>query len=141
MFSTWPLLSLLIWLPILGGVASLFFGDQRAAQARSFALLVALITFVLSLALFGLDQSSASMQFSEFHPWIETFGIGYNIGVDGISVALIVLTTLVTPLVLVGAWTSIDKRVHQYFASFLILEGLMIGVFCALDAMLFYVFF
>ena len=141
MLSTWPLLSLLIWLPIVGGALTLFFGDQRGAQARSFALLIAIITFVLSLALFTLDKTSASMQFTEFHPWIPTFKIGYNVGVDGISVALIVLTSLVTILVLLGAWTSIERRVHQYFASFLILEGLMIGVFCALDAMLFYVFF
>jgi NADH-quinone oxidoreductase subunit M len=81
------------------------------------------------------------MQFAESHPWIQSFSIGYNLGADGISVALIVLTTLVTVLVLLGAWTSIDKRVHQYFGSFLILEGLMVGVFCAMDAMLFYVFF
>ncbi len=141
MFSTWPLLSLLIWLPIIGGAVTLFFGDQRAAHARVFALLLAIITFVLSLALFGMDQSSAAMQFTETHTWIPTFKIGYNLGVDGISVALIVLTSLVTILVLLGAWTSIDRRVHQYFASFLILEGLMIGVFCATDAMLFYVFF
>jgi len=142
MFSTWPLLSLLIWLPIAGGALTLFFGDQRGAQARMFALLISIITFVLSLGLFyGLDQASAGMQFTEFHEWIPTFKIGYNVGVDGISVALIGLTTLVTILVLLGAWTSVDRRVHQYFASFLILEGLMIGVFCALDAMLFYVFF
>jgi len=142
MFSTWPLLSLLIWLPILGGALTLFFGDQRGAQARGFALLIAIVTFVLSIGLFvGLDQTSASMQFTEYHQWIPTFKIGYNVGVDGISVALIGLTTLVTILVLLGAWTSVDRRVHQYFASFLILEGLMVGVFCALDAMLFYVFF
>ena len=142
MLSTWPLLSLLIWLPILGGGLTLFFGDQRSAQARSFALLLAIITFILSLGLFaGIDKTSASMQFSEMHQWIPAFKIGYNVGVDGISVALIGLTTLVTILVLLGAWNSIDRRVHQYFASFLILEGLMVGVFCALDAMLFYVFF
>ena len=142
MLSTWPLLSLLIWLPIAGGALTLFFGDQRGAQARSFALLIAIITFALSLGLFvGLDKTSAAMQFSEFHPWIPTFKIGYNVGVDGISAALIGLTALVTILVLLGAWRAIDRRVHQYFASFLILEGLMIGVFCALDAMLFYVFF
>ena len=135
MFSTWPLLSLLIWLPIIGGALTLFFGDQRGAQARGFALLIAIVTFVLSIGLFvGLDQTSASMQFTEYHQWIPTFKIGYNVGVDGISVALIGLTTLVTILVLLGAWTSVDRRVHQYFASFLILEGLMVGVFCALDA-------
>ncbi len=142
MFSTWPLLSLLIWLPIVGGALTLFFGDQRGAQARTFALLVSIITFVLSIGLFtGIDVSNPAMQFVEIHPWIPAFNIGYNLGADGISVALIGLTTLVTILVLLGAWTSIDRRVHQYFASFLILEGLMVGVFCATDAMLFYVFF
>ena len=140
--ANWPLLSLLIWLPILGGVACLFFGDQRAATARSFALLVSIITFALSIALFtGIDATSATMQFAERHEWIPAFQIFYNLGADGISVALIGLTTLVTVLVLLGAWNSIDRRVHQYFASFLILEGLMVGVFCAMDAMLFYVFF
>jgi NADH-quinone oxidoreductase subunit M len=142
MFSSWPLLSLLIWLPILGGFCTLFFGDQRASQARLFALLVSVITFVLSISLFtGLDATSAGMQFTESHEWIHSFRIFYNVGVDGISVALIGLTTLTTILVLLGAWNSIDRRVHQYFASFLILEGLMVGVFCAMDAMLFYVFF
>jgi NADH-quinone oxidoreductase subunit M len=142
MTVSWPLLSLLIWLPIAGGALTLLFGDQRAAQAKSFALLVALITLALSVLLFaGLDQSSATMQFTESHPWIPTFAIGYNLGVDGISVALIGLTTLTSVLVLLGAWDSIDRRVQQYFASFLILEGLMVGVFCALDAALFYVFF
>src|SRR5436190_23540612 len=141
MFSSWPLLSLLIWLPIAGGALSLFFGDQRAAQAKSFALLVSVITLVLSLGLLAIHQADTTMQFAESHPWISTFSIGYNLGVDGVSVALILLTTLVTPLVLLGAWTSVDKRAHQYFASFLILEGLMVGVFCAMDALLFYVFF
>jgi NADH-quinone oxidoreductase subunit M len=142
MTVSWPLLSLLIWLPIAGGALTLLFGDQRAAQAKSFALLVALITLALSLLLFaGLDQSTAAMQFTESHAWIPTFAIGYNLGVDGISVALIGLTTLTSVLVLLGAWDSIDRRVQQYFASFLILEGLMVGVFCALDAALFYVFF
>jgi NADH-quinone oxidoreductase subunit M len=141
MFSSWPLLSLLIWLPIAGGALTLFFGDQRAEQAKSFALLVSVITFVLSLGLLGIHAADTTMQFAESHPWIATFSIGYNLGVDGVSVALILLTTLVTILVLLGAWTSIDRRAHQYFASFLILEGLMVGVFCAMDALLFYVFF
>jgi len=142
MFSSLPLLSLLIWLPILGGFCTLFFGDQRASQARLFALLISVITFALSIGLFtGLDITSAKMQFTESHAWISSFNIFYNVGVDGVSVALIGLTTLTTILVLLGAWTSIDRRVHQYFASFLILEGLMVGVFCAMDAMLFYVFF
>ena len=86
-------------------------------------------------------MANAGMQFVEQHAWIPAYDIQYHLGVDGISVALIGLTTLTTVLVLIGAWGSIDKRVSQYYAAFLILEGLMIGVFCALDAMLFYVFF
>ena len=75
------------------------------------------------------------------HPWIPAFDIRHHLGVNGISVALIVLTTLITPLVILGAWTSVEEAVHEYLAAFLILEGLMIGVFCAMDAILFYVFF
>jgi NADH-quinone oxidoreductase subunit M len=142
MTLSWPLLSLLIWLPIAGGGLALLFGDRHAAQAKVFALLVAVLTLALSMLLFtSLDAGTAAMQFGESRPWIPSFGIGYNLGVDGISVALIGLTTLTTVLVLLGAWDSIDNRVQQYFASFLILEGLMVGVFCALDAALFYVFF
>ena len=142
MFLEQHLLSLLIWVPILGGAATLLFGDHRAGQARLFALLVSLVALGLCLPLLsGFDPTSAAMQFSESHAWIPSFRIGYNLGVDGISVALIALTALTTVLVLLGAWTSIDRRVAQYFASFLILEGLMIGVFSAVDSLLFYVFF
>ena len=142
MFLEQHLLSLLIWVPILGGAATLLFGDHRAAQARLFALLVSLVALGLCLPLLsGFDPTSAAMQFSESHAWIPSFRIGYNLGVDGISVALIALTALTTVLVLLGAWTSIDRRAAQYFASFLILEGLMIGVFSAVDSLLFYVFF
>ena len=142
MFLEQHLLSLLIWVPILGGAATLLFGDHRAGQARLFALLVSLVALGLCLPLLsGFDPTSAAMQFSESHAWIPSFHIGYNLGVDGISVALIALTALTTVLVLLGAWTSIDRRVAQYFASFLILEGLMIGVFSAVDSLLFYVFF
>jgi NADH-quinone oxidoreductase subunit M len=137
-----PLLSLLIWLPIAGGALALMFGERRAAQAKVFALLVALVTLVLSvLLLSGFDATTPAMQFGEHHSWIGSFDIWYSLGVDGISVALILLTTLTSVLVLLGAWDSIDNKPHQYFASFLVLEGLMVGVFCALDAALFYVFF
>lgn len=140
--STLPLLSLLIWLPILGGFAALAFGSERANQVRWFALLVTLATFVISIPLYtGFDASSAAMQFVEKHVWIEAFKIHYHLGVDGIALALVLLTTFTSVLVLIGAWTSVDERVHQYMAAFMILEGLMIGVFCALDAVLFYVFF
>ncbi|QCW26113.1 NADH-quinone oxidoreductase subunit M [Lysobacter enzymogenes] len=137
-----PLLSLLIWLPIFGGFATLAFGNQRANAARWFALVVAIVTLGLSLLMFTHgDFTSANMQLVEQKAWIPAFDIRYHLGVDGISVALIALTTLTSMLVLISAWTSIDKRVSQYYAAFLILEGLMVGVFSALDAMLFYVFF
>ncbi|MCI4567241.1 NADH-quinone oxidoreductase subunit M [Lysobacter sp. CFH 32150] len=140
--QSWPLLSLLIWLPILGGALTLMLGNGRPQAARWLALATALLTFVLSIPLFtAFDYANAGMQFVESKQWIPTYDIMYRLGADGISIALIGLTTLTTVLVLIGAWGSIDKRVSQYVAAFLLLEGLMIGVFCALDAMLFYVFF
>ncbi len=138
--SNWPLLSVLIWLPIIGGILILALRDARIA--RWAALAVALATFVLSVPLWtGFDRGTDALQFVEQHPWIPAFKIGYNLGVDGIAVALIVLTTLVTVLALIGAWSAIQKRVNQYVASFLILEGVTVGIFAATDAMLFYVFF
>ena len=139
--QSWPLLSVLIWLPIFGGVATLMAGNTRPQAARWLGLVVALATLVASIPLFtGLDMANAGMQFVEQRAWIPTYGIQYHLGVDGISVALIGLTTLTTALVLIGAW-GVDKRVSQYYATMLILEGVMIGVFAAMDTMLFYVFF
>ncbi len=140
--QNWPLLSLLIWLPILGGAVVLALGDTRAQAARWTSLAVAVAVFLLSVTLFtGFDYAATAMQFVERRAWVPAYDIQYHLGVDGISIALVILTTLTTSLVLVGAWTSIDRRVSQYYASMLILEGLMIGVFCAVDALLFYVFF
>src|SRR5690606_24107359 len=105
---------------------------------------IALVAFAISIPLLtGYDASAAAatMQFVEAREWIPAYDIQYHLGADGISVALILLTTLVTTLVVISSWTSIDKRVSQYYAAMLILEGLMIGVFSAMDAMLFYVFF
>ena len=139
--STLPLLSLLIWLPIIGGFLTLAFGNGRANPARWFATGVAALTLLLTVPLFtGLDLATPAMQCVENHAWIPAFDIRYHLGADGISVALIGLTTLTSLLVLIGAW-NVDKRVSQYYAAFLILEGLMVGVFASLDAMLFYVFF
>lgn len=141
-FQSLPLLSVLIWLPILGGAATLVVGNARPQIARWLALAVALATLAASIALFaGFDMAGAGMQFVEQHAWLPAYDIQYHLGADGISVALIGLTTLTTVLVLIGAWSAIDKRVSQYVAAFLFLEGLMIGVFAAMDAMLFYVFF
>ncbi|HRQ64961.1 MAG TPA: NADH-quinone oxidoreductase subunit M [Xanthomonadaceae bacterium] len=142
MESHWPLLSLLIWLPIVGGFLLLTMRQHRASLARWTGLIVALATLALCVPLYaGLDAASADMQFVERVVWVAGFDIYYHLGVDGISVALILLTAFTSVLVLVGAWGSVQDRAGPYFAAFLILEGLMIGVFCAMDAVLFYVFF
>jgi NADH-quinone oxidoreductase subunit M len=142
MASNWPILSLLIWLPIAGGLVVLAAGDQRASLARLLALVFSGVTFLLSvLMVMAFNPSTASMQFTELEPWIETFDIFYALGVDGFSVPLILLTTFFGVLVVIAGWEIIQDKVHQYMASFLIMEGLMVGVFSALDALLFYVFF
>ena len=142
MASNWPILSILIWLPILGGIAVIAAGAQRAALARLLALTISILTFVFSIFLFtSFDTSTAAMQFTELKPWVATFDIFYRLGVDGFSVPLILLTTFFGVLVVIAGWEVIQDNVHQYMAAFLIMEGLMVGVFCALDALLFYVFF
>src|SRR5512140_2057135 len=136
----WPILSALVWLPIAAGVLLLLVGDRNAPVARWIALVATLATFVLSVVLWqNFDPATASMQFVEQQPWIGAFNAWYTLGVDGISMPLIVLTAFVTPLVVIAGWTVIQKRPAQYLAAFLILEGLMIGVFAAMDALLFYV--
>jgi len=140
------ILSILIWLPIIGGTAVLFVGDDgdaassRAESMRVLVLLVSVLTFVLSVFVYSsFDTSTADMQFVERFEWIPAFNVYYYLGVDGISAPLILLTTFMTPLVVIAGWDSIKTRPAQYFAAFLILEGLMIGVFSALDGVLFYV--
>ncbi|MED5509739.1 MAG: NADH-quinone oxidoreductase subunit M [Pseudomonadota bacterium] len=141
MFAELPLLSVLIWLPILGGVVAIMLGDQRDLL-KPFALGIAAVTMLLSFGLYtGFDSNTHQMQFVEKLPWIETFNIFYHLGVDGFSMPLIILTTISTLLVVVAAWEVIQHRPSQYLAAFLIMEGLMIAVFSALDAVLFYVFF
>jgi NADH-quinone oxidoreductase subunit M len=142
MALNWPILSILIWLPILGGLAILAVGDQRASLARLLALVISALVFVFSIfMLTAFESSSAAMQFSELSPWIATFDVNYHLGVDGFSVPLILLTTFFGVLVVIAGWEVIQERVHQYMAAFLIMEGLMVGVFSALDALLFYAFF
>ncbi|HMM25300.1 NADH-quinone oxidoreductase subunit M [Pseudoxanthomonas mexicana] len=140
--SNWPLLSVLIWLPILGGALVLALGNARAGAARWLGFAVAVLTFVFSLGLLsGFDYANPGLQFIESRAWIPSFDIHYNLGADGIAVALLLLNTLITVLTLAGAWGSVNKRVAQYVAAFLILEGLTNGIFAASDAVLFYVFF
>ncbi|CDH43513.1 MAG: NADH-quinone oxidoreductase subunit M [Candidatus Competibacteraceae bacterium] len=137
-----PLLSFVIWFPILGGVAVLFVGDDNPGRARTLALTVAILSFLISIPLYTLfDPATAAMQFQEFAPWIPAFTVNYHLGVDGFSMPLILLTAFMTVLVVIAGWEVVKYRVAQYMAAFLIMEGLMIGVFTALDALLFYVFF
>ena len=142
MLDKLPLLSFVIWLPIIGGVMVLFMGDDSPAKARRLALVVAIVSFVVSLPLYtAFDISTANMQFEELVPWIPFFDVNYHLGVDGFSMPLILLTTFMTVMVVIAGWEIIQYRVAQYMAAFLIMEGLMVGVFAALDAILFYVFF
>ncbi len=135
------LLSILIWLPIAGGVVLLALGEQRVAAARWVALVTALATLAFSIPLYtGFDGATAAFQFQQRLPWIPAFSADYHLGVDGLSVPLIILTAFITVPVVIAAWNSVTKRVAQYLAAFLIMEGLMIGVFAAMDALLFYFF-
>jgi len=141
------ILSILTWLPIAGGVLLLAIGDDddvtssRSATMRIVALSMSLLTFILSIGLYSwFDNDTGAMQFVERVSWIPALDVWYYLGVDGISAPLILLTTFITPLVVIAGWDTINSRPAQYFAAFLILEGLMIGVFSALDGLLFYVF-
>jgi len=138
MLADWPLLSIATWLPILGGVIVLLSGDQGA---RRLALFFSLATFAATLPLYiGFDVTSSAMQFREHVAWLPSFNVNYSMGIDGISMPLILLTSFLTVLVVIAGWQVIQYRASQYMAAFLIMEGIMIGVFCALDAVLFYVF-
>ena len=135
-------LSLATWLPIFGGMAVLATGsDRNADYARQLSLVVAVLTFLVTLPLYtGFNSATHAMQFVEDYAWIEAFNIRYRLGIDGISLLLILLTSFSTVLVIISAWKVIETKVAQYHAAFLIMEGLMIGVFSALDGILFYVF-
>ena len=136
-----PLLSILIWLPIVGGALVLALGSERAALAKQVALAVSVLTFAFSVPLYtDFDAGIAGLQFIERVPWIERFEAYYYLGVDGIAMPLVLLTTFLTPIVVIAGWEVIKLRPAQYFASFLLLEGMMIGVFAAADALLFYIF-
>ncbi|MGB5427577.1 MAG: NADH-quinone oxidoreductase subunit M [Gammaproteobacteria bacterium] len=136
-----PILSAMVWLPILGGVALLVMDTLGNTACRQTALVVSIVTFVLSTLLYThFDNATAAMQFQENVPWIAAFSANYHLGVDGISMPLIILTTFTTVLVVLAGWQVIQHKTAQYMAAFLIMEGLMNGVFAALDAVLFYVF-
>ncbi len=135
------ILSWLVWLPIAGGVFVLLLGDRRIAAGRWVALAASLAALVLCVPLWGaFDLTTSALQYVEKEPWIGALNAWYHLGIDGIALPLVVLTAFTTPLVIVSAWNTIERRPAQYFAAFLVMEGLMIGVFSAADALLFYVF-
>lgn len=139
--SNLPLLSMLIWTPVLGGIWVLIAGDRQEETVKFFSLAVSIITFIFSIILYvQFDPSYVGMQFIEEKDWISAFNVKYHLGVDGIALPLILLTTFTTILVILSAWEVIENRISYYMCSFLILTGLMNAVFMALDAILFYVF-
>jgi len=137
-----PIISVAIWLPIIFGILVLATGDDKNAPlARMIALVGSVLSFLVTIPLYtGFVNDTSAMQYVEMHDWIVRFNIHYHLGVDGISVLFILLTAFFTPIVVLAGWQVIEKRVAQYMASFLIMSGIMIGVFAALDAILFYVF-
>ena len=137
------LLSIAIWLPVAFGTLLLALGrDQNAGTVRALALVGAVASFVVTIPLVtGFDTTTAAMQFVEKLSWIERFNMHYHLGLDGLSVWFVPLTAFITVIVVISAWAVIEDRVAQYMGAFLILSGLLVGVFCALDGLLFYVFF
>lgn len=141
--STFPWLTLAIFVPIIAGLIVLLLGrDDRPGFTRVLALVGSVAGFLVTLPLYmGFNPNTADMQFVEKASWIETFAVNYHLGIDGISIWFVLLTAFITIIVVLAGWQVITSRVAQYMASFLILSGLMVGVFASLDGMLFYVFF
>ncbi|MEO8767549.1 MAG: NADH-quinone oxidoreductase subunit M [Nitrosospira sp.] len=137
-----PLLSLVIWLPIFAGIGVLATGgDRNAPLARWLALIGSVAGFLVAIPLYTrFDPLMSAMQFVEYNPWIERFNIHYHLGVDGFAMPLILLNCFTTPLVVIAGWQVISKRVSQYMGAFLVMSGIVNGVFSSLDAILFYVF-
>ena len=143
--SNFPILSLVTFLPLVGVAFILTIrGDAEVvkANARSVALWTSFITFLLSLVIWvNFDPSTAAFQFEEKSAWIPTFNITYHMGVDGISMFFVLLSTLLTPICILASWETIKDRVKEYMISFLVMETMMVGMFCALDLVVFYIFY
>ncbi len=141
--TSWPILSVVVFLPVVGALFIAFLPEDAAGarNARWVALWTTLITFAVSLILvWRYDPSTADFQFLEKHPWLGG-AINYSMGVDGISLPFVILTTALMPISILASWTAIQRRVREYMIAFLVLETLMVGTFCALDLVLFYLFF
>ena len=141
--STYPLLSLAIWIPIVSGLVVLTTGnDRNAPLARMLALIGAIVSFMVTIPLWtNFEIANGGMQFVELRTWIPRFNINYHLGVDGISMLFVILNAFITIIVVGAGWEVIQQKVAQYNAAFLIMSGLMNGIFTSLDGVLFYVFF
>ena len=134
-------MSILIFLPIGGAMLIALVNREREAMIKGVALIFTLLNFLVSLPLFThFDKTTAMMQFVEVGEWIPAWGVKYLLGIDGISVLFILLSTLLSILCVTISWHSIEKKVKEFYAAILLIEGAMIGVFCALDLFLFYIF-
>jgi len=143
--SSWPILSLVTFLPLVGAIFCLVVNGPKEAvdrNCRSAALITSLVTFLISLLLWiHFDSTKAGFQFEEKLAWVPALDIGYHMGIDGISLFFVLLSTLLTPICILASWESVHVRVKEYMVAFLVLETFMVGMFCALDLALFYVFF
>ena len=143
--SSWPILSLVTFLPLVGAFFCLIVNGPKEAvdrNCRSAALITSLVTFAISLVLWiRFDATKAGYQFEEKFDWVPALGIGYHMGIDGISLFFVLLSTLLTPICILASWESVHTRVKEYMVAFLVLETFMVGMFCALDLALFYIFF
>ncbi len=143
--SSWPILSLVTFLPLVGALFCLVVNGPKEAvdrNCRSVALLTSLVTFLISILLWvRFDPTKAGFQFEEHLAWVPALNIGYHVGIDGISLFFVLLSTLLTPICILASWESIQVRVKEYMIAFLVLETFMVGMFCALDLALFYIFF
>ncbi len=143
--SSWPILSLVTFLPLVGAIFCLVVNGPKEAvdrNCRSAALITSLVTFLISLLLWiHFDPTKAGFQFEEKLAWVPALNIGYHMGIDGISLFFVLLSTLLTPICILASWESVQVRVKEYMVAFLVLETFMVGMFCALDLALFYVFF
>ena len=143
--SSWPILSLVTFLPLVGALFCLVVNGPKEAVERnckSIAIVTSLVTFLISLLLWArFDVTKAGFQFEEKADWVPALSIGYHMGIDGISLFFVLLSTLLTPICILASWEAIHVRVKEYMVAFLVLETFMVGMFCALDLALFYIFF